>query len=117
MQRDAATYGTGGTTALTLTRVELKAGLRGGAFRFFAILAFILGWSTGGAPGDGVGLSAYSAGQAGWLYMGFLTIGWMSVMAVRDFSLRTDILVFSKPQPTERLILSRFLSAFCQALM
>ncbi len=117
MQPNTATYGVGGATALSLARVELKAGLRGGAFRFFAVLAFILGWSTGSAPGDGVGLSAYSAGQAGWLYMGFLTIGWMSVMAVRDFSLRTDILIFSKPQPTERLILSRFLAAFGQALM
>src|SRR5260221_201491 len=48
-----------GAAAIMLARAEFRAGIRSAAFRIVAALAFLLGWSVGGAPGRGVGLSAY----------------------------------------------------------
>jgi peroxiredoxin len=52
-----------------------------------------------------------------WQFLGFVAIIWMSLAAVRETALRTDILVSSKPQPTERLALVKFLGAFLQILV
>jgi hypothetical protein len=101
---------------LALTRVEWRIGWRTAAFRFAAAVAFVFGWSVGGEPGRGVALSAYSTAEAAWQYMGFFAIVWMSLVAVRETTLRTNILVFSKPQPGERLALSKFLGAYLQLL-
>ena len=102
---------------LALTRAELRMGLRAAAFRLAVAGTFLLGWAAGGAPGRGVSSSAYGTAEAAWQYLGFVTVIWMSLAAVRDTVLRTDILVYSKPQPTERLVLAKFLGAFLQLLL
>src|SRR5437763_15460206 len=105
------------TAAVFLARTEFRAGVRSSAFRLVAALAFLLGWSVGGAPGRGAGLSAYMAGEAAWKYLGFVAIIWMSFAAVRDSALRMDVLILSKPQPNERLVLARFMSDYSQMLL
>jgi len=101
---------------LALTRMEWKIGWRTATFRFAVAVAVLFGWSVGGEPGRGVALSAYSTAEAAWQYMGFFAIVWMSLTAVRETMLRTDIIVFSKPQPGEWLALSKFLGAYLQLL-
>src|SRR2546430_12832538 len=94
------------TAAVSLARTEFRAGVRSSAFRLVAALAFLLGWSVGGAPGRGAGLFAYMAGGAAWEYLGFLGVIWMSFAAVRDSPLRLGVLILSKPQPHERPVLA-----------
>src|SRR5436189_4861116 len=105
---------TGKASVFSLAGMEARAGLRGAAFRLVLVLALILGWTVGGQPGRGVSLSAWTVGESAWRYLGFIVIIWMSLAAVYDTATRTDIIVFSKPQPTERLVLSRFLAVFVQ---
>ncbi len=100
-----------------LTKFELLGGMRAAAFRFLAFLAFILGCSVGSAPGKGAALSAYATGEAAWQYLGLFAVIWMSLAAARETFLRTDILIFSKPQPTERLVLSRFAGYYFQIVV
>lgn len=102
---------------VSLAGMELRAGIRGPSFRLLAVVSAILGWSAGGAPGRGVALSAWLAGETAWRFFGFVIIGWMSFLAVQDIAARTDVLVYSKPQPTERIVLSRFAAAFGQVLL
>jgi ABC-type transport system involved in multi-copper enzyme maturation permease subunit len=102
---------------LALTRTEILIGLRSPAFRFAAIMAFLIGCSAGGVPGRGASGSAYATGEAAWKYFGFVVIIWMALTALRDTVMRTDILVFSKPQPTERLVLSKFTGVLLQMLL
>jgi len=96
---------------------ELRAGVRGGAWRVLAALAFVYGWSTGNAPGRGASVSAYATGEAAWTGLGLVTILWMVMAAVREAQMRTEALVYSKPQTTERLVLARFGAAMVQALL
>jgi hypothetical protein len=103
-------------TALRLARTEFHIGARTAAFRLLALAAFLLGWAEGNAPGRGVAFSAYNTGEAAWQYMGFVAIIWMALAAVRDTMLRTDVLIYSKPQTTERLVLAKFLGGFAQLL-
>ena len=91
-----------------ITLAELKIGLRTQAFRAVALVCFALGIVVGGAPGRGVAFSAYAAADTAWQGLGLLATAWMSLAAVRETSLRTASLVYSKPQPTERLVLARF---------
>src|SRR5690242_8045057 len=100
----------GKASVLALAGMEARAGLRSSAFRLVLVLSLILGWTVGGEPGRGVSLSAWATGEAAWRYLGFIVIIWMSLAAVHDTVSRTDIIIFSKPQPTERLVLSRFLA-------
>ncbi len=100
-----------------LTRVEWRIGRRSPVFRLAAVAAFVLGFSVGGEPGRGIALSAYSTAEAACQYLGFVAIVWMALAAVRETMLRTDILVFSKPQPGEWLALSKFLGSFFQLLV
>ena len=101
---------------LALTRVEWRIGRRSPVFRLALVAAFLFGFSVGGEPGRGVALSAYSAAEAACQYLGFAAIVWMSLVAVRESTLRTDVLVYSKPQPGERLALSKFVGAYLQLL-
>jgi len=105
------------TSLLALTRAELRMGTRLPAFRLAALAMFVLGWSAGGMPGRGVGASAYAVADTAWQYLGFVAVIWMSLAAVRDTTLRTHILVYSKPQSNERLVLAKFLGAFLQLLL
>src|SRR5690349_543114 len=88
---------------LALTRMELRIGWRSAVFRLAVLVAFAVGIAEGNAPGQGTAISAYGTAEAAWQYLGFVTIVWMSLAAVRETTLRTDILIFSKPQPGERL--------------
>jgi ABC-type transport system involved in multi-copper enzyme maturation permease subunit/peroxiredoxin len=116
--REAPSPASGSLSAfIALTRTEMLIGLRSPAFRFAAIVALIMGLSSGGVIGRGASGSAYATGQVAWQYFGFVVIIWMALTAVRDTVLRTDILVFSKPQPTERLVLSKFVGAMLQVLI
>src|SRR5947207_11099286 len=100
-----------------LAAMEVRAGVRGPAFRFLVVLAIILGMAVGAAPGRGASLSAWAVGEAVWHYLGFIVIIWMSLAAVHDIATRTDIIVYSKPQPTERLVVSRFAAIYAQLLL
>jgi hypothetical protein len=95
---------------------ELRMGLRVGAFRFVAALLFVIGWSVGGAGGRGSAMSAYATGEIACRYLGVATVLWMAIGAVRDTALRTYVLVYTKPQPPERLALARFLGLYGQVL-
>src|SRR5690348_4941764 len=97
-----------GSILLALTRTELRMGLRTGPFRLFLLLLFLLGLAVGAAPGRGGAMSAYATAETACRYLGLLVVAWMALLAVRETSLRTDILVYSKPQPTETLVLARF---------
>ena len=101
---------------LGLTRVEWRIARRSPVFRLALVAALILGFSVGIQPGKGIALSAYATTEAACLYLGFVAIVWMSLAAIRETTLRTDILVFSKPQPGELLALSKFLGAYFQVL-
>jgi peroxiredoxin len=101
---------------LAFVRMEWRIGWRTAAFRLAATAAFIFGISVGGEVGRGVGLSAYSTADAACIYLAFGAIVWMSLAAVRESTLRTNILVFSKPQPSELLALSKFVGAYLQLL-
>ncbi len=93
---------------------ELKMGLRSGQFRFLALLIFLLGWSVGGGGGRGVATSAYNAGDTACRFLGVAVAIWISLGAVRDTAMRTEVIIFTKPQPLERLALARFLGFFGQ---
>jgi len=114
----APTSGTGKslTSILSLSIMEWKIGWRTLMFRLIVSAVALYGFSIGGEPGRGVALSAYSTAEAACLYLGFGAIVWMSLVAVRETTLRTDILVFSKPQPGEWLALSKFVGAYLQLL-
>jgi hypothetical protein len=95
---------------------ELRMGLRAGAFRVVAVLAFIAGWSGGAGVGRGSGQSAYATGENACLYLGIVTVLWFALGAVRDTAQRTYVLVYTKPQPPERLALARFIGLYGQIL-
>src|SRR5262245_54601819 len=80
---------------------ELRMGVRSGLFRFVAALICALGWSVGGVGGRGVGMSAYATGETACQNLGIVVALWVALGAVRDSALRTDVLVFTKPQPPE----------------
>lgn len=100
-----------------LARAELMMGLRAPALRVLAVLAMVLGWSAGSVRGGGVAMSAYNTGEAAWQYLGMLAIIWMAVAASRESAMRTAAIVYSKPQPTERLVLARFVGLYAQMLV
>lgn len=102
---------------LALTRMELRMGWRTTAFRVASLVALLFGYANGEAPGAGVGLSAYGTGEAAWRYLGMVAVFWMSLAAVRETTMRTDVLISSKPQPNERLALTKFVGAFAQVEM
>ncbi len=103
--------------ALSLARVEYHVGGRTAAFRLLALGAFAIGWASGNSLGLGASFSAYAAGESAWQYLGLAAILWMALAAVRDTYQRTDVLVYTKPQTTENLLLGRFLGAYLQVLM
>src|SRR5688572_1563219 len=88
---------------------ELRISLRANAVRALALVAFLIGLFVGGAAGRGVAFSAFAAAEVTWQVIGLLATAWMAVAAVRETSLRTASLVYSKPQSTERLVLLRFI--------
>lgn len=106
-----------GAPLLALTRVELRIGLRGAAFRLTSAALFLLGIMVGGQTGRGASLSAYTVAETATQYLSLLAIIWMALVAVRESSMRTDIVVFSKPQPADRLALAKFSGAFGQILL
>ena len=99
---------------LPMVGAELRIGLRANAFRALALVSFLIGLAVGGVPGRGVAFSAYAAAEAAWQYVGLLATAWMSIAAVRESSLRTAALVYSKPQSNERLVFLRFIGAMAQ---
>lgn len=96
---------------------ELKMGMRRSALRVLVVVALLVGWSAGGQPGAGAAVSAYSAGNAACLYLGFAAVVWMALVATRDTALGIFAIVYSKPQPGERLALARFLGGYIQILI
>lgn len=83
-------------------------------FRAVLIAALATGLLQGSTPGRGAAVSAYAAGELACLYISLLAIIWMALAAVRDAAMRTEILVFSKPQPAETLALARFAGGYLQ---
>ncbi len=95
---------------------EFKMGIRTGQFRFLVVLLLLLGWSVGGAVGRGVATSAYAAGETACRYLGVMVAVWIALGAVRDTQMRTEVVIFTKPQPMERIALARFVGYFGQIL-
>src|SRR3989442_10134289 len=96
---------------IPLAKAEFRIGLRSMAFRTLALLSLLAGLSVGAAPGRGASLSAFGAAEVAWTYLGLLSVAWMSLAAVRVSALRTGALLYSKPQPTERIVFLRFCGA------
>ena len=102
---------------LALSRMEWQIGGRTPAFRILLICALLLGFVVGGALGRGCALSAYGVAETAWKILGLTAIVWVSIAAVRESMLRTDRIVFSKPQPADRLALAKFAGVFFQILI
>lgn len=102
---------------LGLIAAELRMGVRAPGVRLLAAAAALAGWSVGGGAGRGSGASAYAAGEAAWQWLGLVTILWFSLTAVRDHAARTTAIFWSKPQPTERIVLARFTGTLGLALL
>ena len=103
---------------LAITMTELRMALRTGFFRLSALLLFALGWSVGGgAAGRGVSASAYAAGEVACQQLAIAAVLLAALAAVRDTTQRTGMLVYTKPQPPERLALARFLGLYGQILL
>jgi hypothetical protein len=105
------------TSTIALTLAEARIGLRGMGIRLTALFAAILGWSVGNAGGSGAGLSALAVGDTACTYLVFLAVFRLALTAVRDTAVGSAAVVWSKPQPTERLLMARFLGAFGQVLI
>lgn len=99
-----------------MLRMEWLIGSRSAAFRIVTIICFLFGCAIGGTPGRGTAVSAYLTAEAAWQYLGFVIVVWMSLVALRDNTMRTDKIVYSKPQPVDRLALLKFLGAILQML-
>jgi len=81
------------------------------------VFSALIGWSAGNAMGDGAGLSALATGDAACTYLALVAVYWLSLAAARDAALSATSIVLSKPQPTERLVVARFLGAYLQVLV
>jgi len=113
----ATTPGSAGRTSVAaLTRFEARIGFSGAGPRLAAAFAAVLGWSVGNAVGSGAGLSALAVGDAACTYLAFVAVFRLAMVASRDTALGTTSVVWSKPQPTERLVLARFAGAYIQML-
>lgn len=99
-----------------LVRAEARVGLRGVSLRAAALLSIVLGWAVGNASGAGAGLSALATGDAASTYLALVVVYWMAMIACRDQAVSAAAIVLSKPQPTERLVVSRFLGGYLQVL-
>ncbi|MGC8668822.1 MAG: TlpA family protein disulfide reductase [Chthonomonadales bacterium] len=104
-------------TALSLAGFEARAAMRTAAFRVAAFTAFLVGLAVGSQAGHGAGPSAWAAGEASWRVFGFVVVVWMSLAAVGDQVLRTDVLLYPKPQPNERIVAAKFLAILAQVLL
>lgn len=107
---------TGRTPLAALIRAEARIGLRGAPLRAALALSALLGWSVGGAAGDGAGLSALTTGDTACIYIALAAVYWLALAAARDASTSTTAIVLSKPQPMERLVLARFVGGYLQVL-
>lgn len=96
---------------------ELKMGIRSAQFRFLTLFLFLVGWSAGGGAGRGAANSAYSAGDVACRYLGVGVAIWIALGAVRDSALHTEVVIFTKPQPPERLAFARFIGFLGQVLL
>ncbi len=91
-------------------------GFKGATLRSAIAVALIGGWFLGKAAGMGAGLAAISTGDAASTYLAFVAVYWLSATAARDSSVGATAILWSKPQPTERMVLARFLGAYAQVL-
>jgi ABC-type transport system involved in multi-copper enzyme maturation permease subunit len=107
----------GQPSALSLAGFEARSALRATAFRSAAVAAFLVGLAVGAQEGHGAGPSAWAAGEASWHIFGFIVVVWMSMAAVADQALRTDVLLYTKPQPTERIVAAKFMAILMQILL
>lgn len=104
-------------SALSLAGFEARAAMRTTPFRVASIAAFLVGLAVGSQAGHGAGPSAWATGEASWRIFGFVVVVWMSLAAVGDQVLRTDVLVYPKPQSTERIVAAKFLAVLAQVLL
>ena len=98
----------------SMAMFEWRVGSRTLAWRMLCVIAFLYGCSIGRSDGSGAGGAAYTTGEAGWQMLSIVSIVWMSILATRETGLRTRTLVFSKPQPGERLALANKLGGLAQ---
>lgn len=91
-----------------LVATELRMGVRTRLFRIACLVAVGLGWATGSLEGTGAAMSAYTIGEAACHYLGILATVWSALGAVRDSAQRADVIVYTKPQPPERLAFARY---------
>lgn len=99
---------------ISMSLFEWRIGSRSLAWRLIVFMSFLYGCSLGKTDGAGAGAVAYATGETGWQMISLVAIVWMSMLATRDGSLRTRTLVFSKPQPGERMALAKFVGGMAQ---
>jgi|GEM_PF-1672902 len=95
---------------------EFRLGCRSAAWRLITALCFVYGCSIGHVDGRGAGAVAYAAGEAGQQILSLVAICWMSMLGIREMTLRTRTIVFVKPQPCEQIVVVRFVGGLLQAL-
>ena len=108
---------TEGACLRELVRYEARIGLRSAPMAAAVVLSALVGWTVGNAPGRGAGLSALSAGDVACTYLSLGAVYWLAMVAARDAATSATAIVLSKPQPTERLVLGRFLGGYLQVLV
>ena len=107
----------GFNSLFSLIRIEWRIGGRSPAFRILAVCCLLLGFAVGGSLGRGSGQSSFEVAESAWKILGLVAIVWVSISAVRETMFRTDRIVFSKPQPLDRLALAKFAGAYFQVLI
>lgn len=99
-----------------MSRFEWRLGSRTLAWKLLMVLFLLYGCSIGHVDGNGAGAVAYATGETGWQIVGMAAIIWMSMLGIRETTLRTKSMVFAKPQPGEQLVIARFMGAMSQII-
>ncbi len=99
---------------ISMARFEWRLGSRSLAWKLLMVVFFLYGCSIGHVDTSGAGGVAYATGEAGWQFVGIAAIVWMSLLGIRETTLRTKSIVFCKPQHSETLVIIRFVGAIVQ---
>lgn len=92
-----------------LVSTECRMAVRTRLVRAACVGALLLGIGIGNVEGTGAAMSAYATGEAACQYLAIVAAIWSGLAALRDTAQRVDVLIFTKPQPPERLALARYL--------
>lgn len=91
-----------------LVSTECRMAARTRLVRVAVVVVFLLGIGIGNVEGTGAAMSAYATGEAACQYLAIVAAIWSGLAALRDTAQRVDVLIFTKPQPPERLAFARY---------